>query len=125
MIVGYVLQNVLGLALALTLVVFSHPAVHPPLRLHGILAAMFRIFCDCAIFFALSIQIASMVVLVRRDFGICANGLGGLTTRIVWSVALVTLVPTMYPVFMPWLLEHGGHRDNAKRNGLRFVIWLV
>ena len=57
-------------------------------------------FYDCAIYFAASIQIACVVVLVRKDYGISADGLGGLTVQITWAVALLSLLPLLYPLVM-------------------------
>jgi len=63
------------------------------------------------------------VVLVRKDFGISANNLGGLTTQITWTVALLTLLPTMYCVFMPVLLKDVA--EERKRSGLHFLLFFI
>jgi hypothetical protein len=55
--------------------------------------AGFKEYADAALFLAVSIQIAAVVVLVRKDFGINANGLGGITVEITWTVSLLTMLP--------------------------------
>ncbi len=59
-----------------------------------------KTFSDCAVFFAISIQISCVVVLVRRGFSISANGLGGLTVQITRAVALLCMLPLIFPMFI-------------------------
>lgn len=78
MVIGYFLDSIISFFLALSLV-FHEPISTKPLTKHGsLLAEACKVFFDCAVFLAISIQISCVVVLIRRDFGISANGLGGL-----------------------------------------------
>jgi hypothetical protein len=104
MIIGYLFETFLGFSFALCLeVIRSTPSTDPNPRLKQYRAVILRgcsVFYDCAIYFAASIQIACVVVLVRKDYGISADGLGGLTVQITWAVALLSLLPLLYPLVM-------------------------
>lgn len=104
MIIGYLFENFLGFSLALGLeFIRSTPSRDSDPRWRKLKAILLRacsVFFDCAIYFAASIQIACVVVLVRKDFGISATGLGGLTVQITWAVALLSLLPLLYPLIM-------------------------
>ena len=77
MIIGYLFETFLGFSFALGLeVIWSTPSTDPSPRLKKYRAIILRgcsVFFDCAIYFAASIQIACVVVLVRKDFGISAE----------------------------------------------------
>jgi hypothetical protein len=73
-------------------------------------------FFDCAVFFTVSIQISCVVVLVRRDFGINANGVGGLTTQITWAIALLCMLPLIYPLTV---LSH----ISKEKGGYKFFLF--
>lgn len=117
MVVGYTFESVLGLLFALGLG-FQRPVsrtryseIYSSLLLKGC-----STFFDCAVFFAVSIQISCVVVLVRRDFGISANGLGGFTTQITWAIALLCMLPLIYPLMVL------GH-ISPDRGGYRFFLF--
>jgi hypothetical protein len=48
---------------------------------------------DAAILFAFSTQLASMVILIRKGFGISAVDFGSFTIEVTWVVALLTMLP--------------------------------
>jgi len=104
MIIGYLFETFLGFSFALGLeVIRSTPSTDPSSQLKKYRRIILRgcsVFYDCAIYFAASIQIACVVVLFRKDYGISANGLGGLTVQITWAVALLSLLPLLYPFVM-------------------------
>ena len=104
MIFGYLFETFLGFSFALGIeFICSTPSRESDPRWRKLKAALLRgctVFFDCAIYFAASVQIACVVVLVRKDFGISANGLGGLTVQITWAVALLSLLPLLYPLLM-------------------------
>jgi len=101
MVIGYFLDSIISFFLALMLSSHEPISMMPPLTKHGeLLAEACKVFFDCAVFFAISIQISCIVVLVRRDFGISANGLGGLTVQITWAVAVLCMLPLIYPMFV-------------------------
>jgi hypothetical protein len=78
------------------------------------LIACFKAYADAALFLAISIQIAAVVVLIRKDFGINANGLGGITVEITWTVSLLTMLPTVLLVSLSSI--------RLKRPHLRFFL---
>ncbi|KAH6677131.1 hypothetical protein B0J14DRAFT_336176 [Halenospora varia] len=106
MIVGYMFESALSLVLAVGFAVQKMPPLdflpETFTQRKGIFKAALKKahkkFFECAVFFTVSIQIACVVVLVRRDFGISANGLGGFTTQITWSIAVLSMLPLMYPL---------------------------
>jgi hypothetical protein len=106
MVIGYFLDSIIGFFLALSLAFHEPISTKPPITKHGsLLAEACKVFFDCAVFFAISIQISCVVVLVRRDFGISANGLGGLTVQITWAVALICMLPLIYPMLEQQVLS--------------------
>lgn len=89
-------------------------------------------FFDCGIYFAFSIQIACVVVLVRKDFGISAVGLGGYTVEIAWAVALLSLLPLLYPLMMLGIFVSKGSEKELEaaettrsRHDFRFYLFSI
>lgn len=100
MMIGYLLESFLAFTFALTFEL-SRSADPPPAALTiwrrlSVLGTC--VFFDCAVFFAISIQIAAIVVLARKDFGISASSLGGFTVEITWAVALLSILPLLCPL---------------------------
>lgn len=78
-----------------------------------ILSRTFRAYYDSAIFVAFAVQLASVVTLVKVNFGLSANGMGANNIQITWIVSLLTLLPLSYGVFIfrtqdQVLIENGG-----------------
>jgi hypothetical protein len=117
MIIGYLFETFLGFSFALGLeIIRSTPSNNPNPRLEKYRAIVLKgcsVFYDCALYFAASIQIACVVVLVRKDFGISANGLGGFTVQITWAVALLSLLPLLYPLVMLGIFVAEGSETEA------------
>lgn len=133
MVSGYILQNLLGFILSFAL--FSLQRVPrkvddsntPNLavdRLSTTLAKSCSCFYDCAVFFTFSIQIASIVVLARLDFGVSASGMGDITAKITWAVSLLIMLPLMYVAFIPDLMRNRLLEHRSKQN-LRFFLFAV
>lgn len=123
MVIGYFMESVLGFFFALVLA-FREPITptSPLTKYSSLFPEGCKVFFDCAAFFAISIQISCVVVLVRKDFGISANGLGGLTVQITWSVALLCMLPLLYPMFIL------SYTDRDRTNYRLFLIcgcWLL
>lgn len=143
MIVGYVFENALGLILAVSIWhlrrrAFSRDTINSHRTQVGlqdrwidVVARGCSSFYDSAIVFAFAIQIASIVVLARLNFGATASGMGDSTARITWSISLLTLIPLMYVVCMPRLLRgqqdsaNGLERKQEPREKLRFLLFTV
>ena len=141
MMFGYILENLLGLVLGLTLHVLRHkqsrsrPRVSSTLRRYTVVAKRGRqCFYDCATFFTFSIQVACIVVLARLDFGISANGMGASTAEITWAISLLTMLPLTYVAFNPDLLREPVAQDVSgqvkkglvdRREQLRFLLFTL
>jgi hypothetical protein len=116
MVAGYLFESVLGFAFAVGFSISGLPS-DPPISIHKRhLIDGCKVFFDCAVFFVVSIQISSVVVLARKDFGLSANGLGGLTVQITWAVALVCMLPLLYPMI---ILEYA----SKERANFRFFLF--
>ncbi|KAL9608442.1 MAG: hypothetical protein Q9167_006724 [Letrouitia subvulpina] len=133
MICGYILQNVLGLTLSLAL--FSLQRAPRKVEdnntpnsavdhLSTVLTKGCSCYYDCAVFFTFSIQVASIVVLARLDFGVSASGMGDITAKITWAVSLLTMLPLMYVTFIPNLMRNRLLEHGSKQN-LRFLLFAV
>lgn len=117
MIVGYFFESVLGLTFAIGLSGKGSFSTRSPLTWHSdLLAKGCKTFFDCAVFFVVSIQIACLIVLARKNSGISANGLGGLTVQITWAVALLCMLPLLYPMLILQYTER-------KRSNYRFFLF--
>ena len=114
MIAGYIIENVLGFLLVLSLFILrlripEHQQMSHAAPLHRYMAVATRgcdSFHDCAVFFTFSIQLACIVVLARLDFGVSANGMGDSTAKITWAISLLTMLPITYVAFNPGLLRY-------------------
>lgn len=95
MIVGYILDHILGLALSATVLL---AASRNSSRLQDASRRCLDSFSFCATFLAFSIEVAALVVLIREEFGISTDGMGDYTVRITQAVAMVVLLPLLYPI---------------------------
>ncbi|KAL8688388.1 MAG: hypothetical protein Q9218_005688 [Villophora microphyllina] len=142
MILGYVLENILGFLFALALYTVPGSCCelwgqhHRPYgRLRHVLIQGCDCFYDSAAFLTFSIQIASIVMLVRLDYGVSASGMGDSTAKITWAVSLLTMLPLMYVNYLPQLLHQGPENSKGQisvqlskqrlRFGLLAVCWLL
>lgn len=97
MTVGYVLYHALGFNLALAAILAPH--LFPRGSSHTLRLIIPRIvdaYHSSAMFLALSIQLASIVVLGRTDFGHSA-------VKLTWTTSVLTLLPLLYCTFTPRL----------------------
>ena len=82
MAIGYVLETIIGTAIAAAFFgVGWRPASSKSLWIRFVMSSAAEVFYDTAIFFAFGIQIASDVALSRANFGINANGMGAITLK--------------------------------------------
>ena len=115
MIVGYVLDHILGLILSL-LVVFTNDRSHPS-RFRTLTRSL-KAFQSCAIFLAFSIEIAAIVVLVKEDFGVDTRELGDFTARITHAVAMLVLLALVYVI-----LAGGARKPDTKHAPMQPVLY--
>lgn len=95
MIVGYAIDHIIGLALSILLTFLIS---RNSLRYIDLAQECLITYAYCAIFFALSTEIATLIVLIREEFGTDTNGLGDCTVRITEAVAMLVLLPQVYPM---------------------------
>ena len=55
----------------------------------------FLVYADAAILLTFSIQLASVIILIKKDFGISAKDFGSLTIEVTWAAALLTMLPML------------------------------
>ena len=140
MIAGYIIENALGLILVLSLFLLrrripEHQQISSAAPLGHYIAVATRgcdSFHDCAVFFTFSIQLASIVVLARLDFGISASGMGDSTAKITWAISLLTMLPITYVAFNPSLLRHQSaetpsrsQKSKDRKAQLRFLLFAL
>lgn len=143
MILGYILANVLGFSFSFALFTLARPSrisgekhrnTDAIDRLRYVLIQGCSCFYDSAIFLCFSIQIASIVMLARLDFGVSASGMGDSTAKITWAVSLLTLLPLLYLAYLPQLLQGTGKSEKVSdkqtakqelRFGLFSLCWLL
>ncbi|RSL78908.1 hypothetical protein CEP51_007799 [Fusarium floridanum] len=68
-------------------------------------------FFTSAAYFALAIQLATIIVLVRKDYGISNADLGAIEARIAQSVSVVSMMPLLYPAALLEPEERNVNRD--------------
>jgi hypothetical protein len=101
MTIGYVLGVAIGITLTLMFLVLSMwPSPEKSMRIKDVLSKTFEVYHNSAVFLCFSVQIASVIVLVKANFGISANGMGANTMEITWIISLLTLLPVCYGVFI-------------------------
>jgi hypothetical protein len=89
--IGYVLEITLSVFLSLAVIVPRQSGKTS--QWHRIAKTGLAAFVDSAAYFALSLQLATIAVLVRKDYGISTADLGAIEARISQSVAVVSIVP--------------------------------
>jgi len=111
-IVAYCMELALAVFLLVPLC-FWAPTEERAKRFRRALRKAYRVFADAAVVYTFSIQLACIIILSRKDFGISANGAGDLTVEVTWSVALLTTIPLVLVCFLP---------EDLERKELRFGI---
>jgi hypothetical protein len=61
----------------------------------GAVHRAFGVYADAAALLTFSVQLASVVILIKKDFGISAQDFGGLTVEVTWAAALLTMLPML------------------------------
>ncbi|CAD0109157.1 unnamed protein product, partial [Aureobasidium uvarum] len=108
MSVGYICSSILGAGLAVFYVLSIRP------KMKKLALKLLSCFDDCATFFTFSIQIASIVVLARVDYGVSAASMGDVTVRTTWTVSALTLLPLMYSLLLAGLPQIGANTQFTK-----------
>lgn len=74
-------------------------------------------FFDFAIYFALAINIASIVVLVHKDFGVSTAGFGASDAQIAMAMSVACILPLLYPLGL--LPTHVSPPENSQESPAR------
>ncbi|KAH7146364.1 hypothetical protein EDB81DRAFT_759640 [Dactylonectria macrodidyma] len=117
--VAYVMDLSLGIFLSLAVIILKpvHEPDDPAHEVYHIFVAGLAAFFDAGVYFAFALQLAAIAVLVRKDYGISTVDMGALETEISQAVAVLSLLPLLYPVA---LLE--GSRDGMARHNARLLL---
>ncbi|KAF6827402.1 hypothetical protein CMUS01_09024 [Colletotrichum musicola] len=96
--IGYAIEMGLGLLLAI-FVLTIRQRKGPRWEFCQLMAqAGFDAFFQSAVYFAISLEIASIYMLVHKDYGISTDGLGASEAQIILAVSVVCVLPVLYPV---------------------------
>ncbi|KAF5607762.1 hypothetical protein FPANT_731 [Fusarium pseudoanthophilum] len=112
--VGYVLEIILSILLSLAVIMFKRSGKKS--QRHEVVKAGLEAFVDSAAYFALALQLATIAVLARKDYGISTADLGAIEARISQSVAVVSMMPLLYPVALLEPAANSSTRANIKHN---------
>ncbi|RGP72032.1 hypothetical protein FLONG3_6931 [Fusarium longipes] len=88
--IGYVLEITLGCGLALTAITTRMKQGRNWTFVQFVTSAGLEAFFDFAIYFALSIIIASIVVLVNKDFSVSTSGFGATEAEIALAIPFIS-----------------------------------
>ncbi|CAM1509100.1 Fc.00g028390.m01.CDS01 [Cosmosporella sp. VM-42] len=110
---GYIFEIALGLFLAVAFIIFKSLSGHHVEKARQIFACGLAVFYESAAYFTIAIQLATIAVLVEKDFGISTSDFGALETQITQVVSIICMLPLLPPVA---LLEgvDGEERHNAR-----------
>jgi hypothetical protein len=122
-IVGYALELVLGVTLSVALI-SQHLGKQKSSRVKAVVSRSFDTYADAAVLLTFSIQLASLVILVRKDFGISATDFGALTVEVTWAAALLTMLPI---TFLCYIYEDVPKKASQLEDprDLRLIVILV
>jgi hypothetical protein len=66
----------------------------------GVLVSGALTFFDSAAYFAIAIQIAAIVIIYKKDFGLSTSDFGAIDAQIAQAVSLISLLPLLSPVIL-------------------------
>ena len=92
-IIGYILELFFGLLLGIGVIYLNK--VDSRKSFSCAVHRAFLVYADAAILLTFSVQLASIIILIKKDFGISAKDLGGLTVEVTWAAALLTMLPML------------------------------
>ncbi|KAF9769394.1 hypothetical protein IL306_013192 [Fusarium sp. DS 682] len=118
--VGYVLETTLSIFLSLAVIILKRSGKNS--QWYQVARTGLGAFADSAAYFALSLQLATIAVLIRKDYGISTADLGAIEARISQSVAIVSMVPLLYPVALLEPMVKTNARANVKHNARLLLL---
>ncbi|CAH0043685.1 unnamed protein product [Clonostachys solani] len=98
--IGYIIEIALGFTLAILLLLQTR--LDPSLRSipSQVLLTGLRSFFNAAAFFSIAVQIATISLLVQKDFGIATSDFGAIEAQIAQAVSVVSMLPLLYPALL-------------------------
>ncbi|KAF6838949.1 hypothetical protein CPLU01_02219 [Colletotrichum plurivorum] len=96
--VGYAIEAGLGLFLAMFVVTIRGRKGPRWEFSQLIVQAGFDAFFQSAVYFAMSLEVASIYTIVHKDYSISTDGLGAIEAQIILAVSVVCVLPVLYPV---------------------------
>jgi hypothetical protein len=121
--VGYVLEMTLSIFLSLAVITLKRSGNNSQWYL--VVRTCLGVFFDSAAYFALSLQLATIAVLVRKDYGISTADLGAIEARISQTVAVVCMMPLLYPVALLDPVARTDSRADVKHNARLLLLSLT
>jgi hypothetical protein len=113
-LIGYIVEIALGLGLAAATMALQEKQGREWAFLQSVTTAGFEAFFDFGIFFALSINVACIVVLVNKDSGISTVGFGASEAEIALAISVACILPLIYPVgLLPIRLSPPKHSEES------------
>jgi hypothetical protein len=105
------MEITLGFGLAVTVMAARTKEGRKWAFLQFVTSAGLEAFFDFAIYFALSILIATIVVLANKDFGVTTSGFGACEAEIALAMSVACVLPLVYPVGL--LSAHSSHPEHS------------
>ncbi|KAF4456533.1 hypothetical protein F53441_1365 [Fusarium austroafricanum] len=90
---GYVLEITLSVVLSLEVILLKRSDKNN--QWYHVAKTVLGAFFESAAYFTLSLQLATITVLVRKDYGISTADLGAIEAHISQSVAVVSMIPLL------------------------------
>ncbi|KAM0420668.1 hypothetical protein ACHAPT_011584 [Fusarium lateritium] len=121
---GYILEFALSVLLSLAAILLRRTQSGTgAYRWKEIIQCGLDSFFSSAAYFALALQLATIIVLVRKDYGISTADLGAIEARIAQTVAVVSMMPLLYPVALLEPQKRNINRD--VRHNARLLLFSV
>jgi hypothetical protein len=70
------------------------------LQLLSVVTVGLRSFFDGAAYFAIAIQLATIALLVKKDFGIGTSNFEAIESQIAQAVSVICMLPLLYPIVL-------------------------
>ncbi|KAF9871577.1 hypothetical protein CkaCkLH20_10988 [Colletotrichum karsti] len=96
----------------------------------------FEAFFEFAVYFAIAVELATIIMLVNKDFGVTTADFGANEAQNALAIAVVCVIPLVYPIallparmFHPEsAVQHSFHRkpgDDARRHVFRLILFCL
>ncbi|KAL0937210.1 uncharacterized protein CTRU02_206941 [Colletotrichum truncatum] len=132
--IGYATEAGLGFLFALIILVIQQKQGPKWEFFQVVTETGLNAFFGSAVYFAISHEIASIYILVNKDYGISTTGLSASEAQIILAVSVVCILPLLYPVaLLPTCIFHPESKlgkplearcaKSAKPRNVRFILF--